>query len=576
MTITPNALEDLYAKIRARKALRATELEKLQAEVEPAKLPETLKPTEPAKLPEPIDTRIRSLDKYGHEIVLNDKQTEFVNAISRGESVVLIGAAGTGKTTAQRAASENLIQLGKAGVIRDFNHKHLKAGTPGLVITAYTRRAVNNIRKNVPEDLTTNCITNHKFLEFEPVIYSVIDEKTGEEKKKMVFEPSRDKYNPISSSVRCMIYEEASMLGLDLYNMNQDAMPHEHQEIFLGDIQQLPPIFGPAILGFKLQQLRVIELTEVYRQALESPILRLAHRILSGVPIHPEQFEEWHFPEKLKLHPWKKKISPTAATATIAHFFAQAADSGAYNPDEDMILMPFNESFGTIEVNKHIATHLAWKRNALVHEIVAGYNKVYYAEGDKVMYEKNDGVITKIETNSAYSGALYNKPSINLNYWGHRVGTKEEVGYNNTGAIDDVDFILSQVAGDKEDRVRQCSHRITILLSDSEKEVTIDTASAVNGMLHGYALTVHKAQGSEWRKVFLLFHQSHAVMMQRELLYTAVTRAKEELYVICEPETFVKGVESQRIKGNTLEEKAEYFKGKYSDVEVKGQNGSQN
>ena len=128
MTITPNALEDLYAKIRARKALRAAELEKLQAEVEPAKLPETLKPIEvlaKQKLPEPIDTRIRSLDKYGHEIVLNDKQTEFVNAISRGESVVLIGAAGTGKTTAQRAASENLIQLGKAGVIRDFNHKHL-------------------------------------------------------------------------------------------------------------------------------------------------------------------------------------------------------------------------------------------------------------------------------------------------------------------------------------------------------------------------------------------------------------------------------------------------------------------
>lgn len=51
-------------------------------------------------------------------------------------------------------------------------------------------------------------------------------------------------------------------------------------------------------------------------------------------------------------------------------------------------------------------------------------------------------------------------------------------------------------------------------------------------------------------------------MIQRELLYTAVTRAKEELYVICEPDTFVKGVQSQRIKGNDLKSKAEYFKGK--------------
>ena len=51
-------------------------------------------------------------------------------------------------------------------------------------------------------------------------------------------------------------------------------------------------------------------------------------------------------------------------------------------------------------------------------------------------------------------------------------------------------------------------------------------------------------------------------MLQRELLYTAVTRAKEELYIICEPETFIKGILGQRVKGNTLAEKAEYFKGK--------------
>jgi ATP-dependent exoDNAse (exonuclease V) alpha subunit len=54
-------------------------------------------------------------------------------------------------------------------------------------------------------------------------------------------------------------------------------------------------------------------------------------------------------------------------------------------------------------------------------------------------------------------------------------------------------------------------------------------------------------------------------MLQRELLYTAVTRAREELYIICEPETFVKDIESQRVKGNTLAEKAEFFKGKIND-----------
>ena len=90
----------------------------------------------------------------------------------------------------------------------------------------------------------------------------------------------------------------------------------------------------------------------------------------------------------------------------------------------------------------------------------------------------------------------------------------------------------------------------------------ISKAAEINNLLHSYSLTVHKAQGSEWQKVFLCLHQSHATMLQRELLYTAVTRAKEELYVICEPESFTKGIKSQKIKGNTLAEKAEYFKGK--------------
>ncbi len=106
-----------------------------------------------------------------------------------------------------------------------------------------------------------------------------------------------------------------------------------------------------------------------------------------------------------------------------------------------------------------------------------------------------------------------------------------------------------------------------VKLLDTGVNVSLSKAAEVNALLHSYALTVHKAQGSEWRKVFLALHQSHATMLQRELLYTAVTRAREELYVICEPESFIKGINSQRVKGNTLAEKAEYFKGKVKENE---------
>jgi len=102
---------------------------------------------------------------------------------------------------------------------------------------------------------------------------------------------------------------------------------------------------------------------------------------------------------------------------------------------------------------------------------------------------------------------------------------------------------------------------------DTEREVTIDSAGDVNSLLLGYALTVHKSQGSEFRKVFVCLHHTHSKMLSRELLYTAVTRAREELYIICEPDSFVKGIETQRVKGNTLEEKAEYFRGKQARME---------
>ena len=104
---------------------------------------------------------------------------------------------------------------------------------------------------------------------------------------------------------------------------------------------------------------------------------------------------------------------------------------------------------------------------------------------------------------------------------------------------------------------------------ETEREVTIDSAGDVNGLLLGYALTVHKSQGSEFRKVFLCLHHTHSKMISRELLYTAVTRAREELYIICEENTFVKGIETQRVKGNTIEEKASYFQGKL-DFESEG------
>lgn len=555
---TPPTIAQQIAALRAAKDKSKADLPSQPVDMPAAPAAPTVETVETPSAP----NNATATGMSGEAITYNPQQQEFIGVAESGQSCVLIGAAGTGKTTCTQGAIRALMDSGKVPILQNDGHSHLASGTPGVIIISFTRRAVNNIRKVQPEDLKRNCVTAHKLLEYQPEYFEVEDPETGELKNSMRFTPTRNSDRPLPSTIHTIVIEEASMLGTELFQQILDALSHPVQFIFIGDIQQLPPVFGPAILGFKMLELPVIELTEVYRQALESPIIRLAHRILSGKAIAAEEYPSWHEDGKLTLHPWKKKLSAELAVLTLGAFFKGAIEKDIYNPEEDMILIPFNVNCGTVEINKIVADYLARRRHAITHEVIAGFNKLYFSEGDKVLYDREDAEIVEIKNNPQYSGAKFQPASRTLDYWGHNPNVANESHTNNYGEGDDVDFLLSQAAS-SEDRVNQASHVLVLQLRDSGNNVEISTAGDLNNLLHGYALTIHKSQGSEWRRVFLCFHQSHAVMLQRELLYTGVTRAREELYVICEKESMTKGIEKQRIKGNSLEEKAEYFKGKY-------------
>ena len=513
-------------------------------------------------------------DRYGKSIAWNAEQWQFISTIQDGKSAVLIGPAGTGKTTSTNGGVQALLQSKYFPPMRD-KHKHLPHGSPGIVFVSYTRRAVMNLKRALPDDMKDNAITIHKLLEYQPVFYEIEDPlHPGEMRKTMRFEPNRCATNPLDDAIRTIVFDESSMVDVPLFHKVWMALPNPMsvQFIFIGDIQQLPPIFGSAILGFKMLSLPVIELTQVYRQALESPIIRLAHRILSGKSIPVSEFNDWKFPNQLTLHPWKKRISADSALLTIAAFFKRGYDTNNYDPLEDMILIPFNKACGTIELNKHIANHIARKNNLVTHEVIAGFNKHYFSVGDKLLYEKEDAVILNIRRNPVYSGKWPQHASNMLDYWG-TVQSADSTESNHhiieeTESDSDIDTMLSAIsASDVEDRVKDASHIITVRLIDSDREMELKTAAEINNLVMAYALTVHKSQGSEWRRVFFILHQSHNTMIQRELMYTACTRAREELYVICEPDSFEKGIAGQRIKGNTLAEKANWFKGKLDNGE---------
>lgn len=537
-------------------------------------------------------------------VVLNQLQEAFNQAVQTGQDVVLVGAAGTGKTTCMRKVTEDLMDSGRIRNIKNPT-KWLLAGSPGAAILSYTRKATNNIRHAVTEKLKSNTLTIHKILEFAPIYYQIEDPNNpGDFKTTMRFEPKRNAENPLPSDLVFVGFEESSMVEVPLHQMLRDAIPHECQFIYLGDIQQLPPVFGLSILGFKMLELPVVELKEVYRQALNSPIISLAWKLLEGNPhvfdpttetykTHSavfnkevsrirvpalESFNASTSDGTVQFQVWQKKLSSDDALFTAVKQFCAWADSDYFNTKEDIILCPYNKALGTTELNKGISQHLGSRRGAIVHEVIAGFNKHYLAIGDRVLYDKEDAFIVDIVRNDEYLGKSPQLASKNLDRWGHyrEAATNSEVRQHleqEEGMTEEaLEKFMQSAVSEEEDRVNAASHVVTIRLAfgdgELDQDIELSSASEINNLLGGYAITVHKAQGSEWEKVFLLMHNSHAVMNQRELLYTAVTRARNYLHIICEPETFFKGCKSQRIKGNTIAEKAEYFKGKQTQQEI--------
>jgi hypothetical protein len=166
----------------------------------------------------------------------------------------LIGAAGTGKTTTTKEVISQLVRLPHIQPIPGTT-QYLAKDSPGIVIVSFTNKAVNNIKKQLPESLQRHCMTIHKLLEYAPV--RDLDGRV------LGFAPSFNQAAPLPW-ISCIIWEESSMVGTDLYGEVMDALPPgcSPQQIFLGDLNQLPPVFGYSILGFKLLELPVVELDE--------------------------------------------------------------------------------------------------------------------------------------------------------------------------------------------------------------------------------------------------------------------------------------------------------------------------
>lgn len=573
--ITPLALPpEILARIAQIREKKAREAAGIATPPPPNPLPFSLPPQKLTSLSPVAPDNIVELEN-GQLIELNAEQLRAVDLALRKTSFCLTGAAGTGKTTTTKAMLSRLVATGNAGKLASAT-RFIGAGTTGIFFLAYTKAAVRNLRKSVPNLFKANCFTIHKFVEMAPEEETFTNDD-GEESTRLVYKPRRNKVTPFPSGITTLVLDESSMIGEDHYQWLRDAIPYNFQVIFLGDINQLPTVANFSIFPQMLTKLPVVELRTIYRQAMESPIIPFAHKIKNGEPItnkeilaHPELYKS----AELALFRYPKKINdPMLASHFAGKVLAQWYADGNYNPLTDIILTPWEKHFGWRDINAQVATFLDDEARAKgkpndVYEVIANFDKAYYAVGDKVLYDKNPAVIKRIVRNALYMGNRFLPNSINLTRWGLTLGKPAEKTAEQAmqeaeeefDALADLDA-LDSLTFDKDAVTRQASHIIDIVYEDGEEE-TLSKSGEINALSLGYATTVHKAQGSQWPRVIMAIHACHNVSLTRELLYTGVTRAEKQLRVLCELDTFERGVKRQSIKGDTVPEKIEWYRTK--------------
>lgn len=505
----------------------------------------------------------------------NQEQITAVDYAVKGYDFNLTGAAGTGKTFTEKAIIHELI---KARGLDYFGRHEFKMPwgekqyMPGFAIVAFTKVAVQNSKKALAKDERTkkyvdHCMTIHRLLEYEPVYFDDEDE-FGKTVTKMRFEPQRHAANPLD--IKLLVVEEASMVDvIVLWKALFEALPDDCQIIFVGDINQLKPVFGRSVFAYSLCKLRTVELTTIYRQGQDSDIIINAHHVKNGDHHLIEQSAKMEF--NIIEGNSKYKVDMDKAATGIIGMFKGLIEKDLYNPNEDIILSPWNKrELGTDNINLHIADYLSRKRNACVFEIIAGFQKLYLAVGDRVMVDRRYAIITDIRYNPKYAGKRPKPASVALNRFGHYIeGRDDEIDKHIKDILDEdsrgLSYDYSKYFDEKEveDKKNACSHIVTVNFQDDENlfnhELSTTGDFSSNNFSLGYALTVHKSQGSEWPRVFFVAHDDMKINLSREMLYTAITRAQKEMRIIAKKYIVDYAVDHADCKGSSLAEKIAWF-----------------
>lgn len=290
-----------------------------------------------------------------------------------------------------------------------------------------------------------------------------------------------------------LILDECSMIDISLmYNLLK-AIPNGMRLIMVGDTDQLPSVGAGNVLSDIIASgmVPVVKLTRIFRQALDSRIVMNAHKINQGKAIDRSNSKDSDFfhLDKQKPEEALEKILDLVSTRLPSYYHV--------DPIRDIqVLTPMQRGVvGTINLNMMLQQRLNPSTKEAPKPSIQRSGTEYRLH-DKVMQIKND-----------YDREVFNGD----------IGTITEVNTD-----------------DQE---------LTITFDGREVSYEKSDLSAV---VLAYATTIHKAQGSEYPIVVLPFMMTHFVMLQRNLLYTAVTRAKKALVLIGEQKAISYAIRNQK------------------------------
>ena len=308
----------------------------------------------------------------------------------------------------------------------------------------------------------------------------------------------RSERNPLNEQV--VIVDEASMLDLSLTAALLRAMKRGARLILIGDSDQLPSVGAGNVLSdiIASERVRTIRLTEIFRQSKESLIITNAHMINEGsAPIINRTDSDFFFVRRER----EGDIAEAVATLIDQRL---PKTYGADIKDKIQVITPSKKGSAGVEVLNRVLQERLNPRTAFKKERQA--HGVIFREGDRVMQVVNNYDI-EWEKNGAVGVGLFNGD----------IGVIEEIRENTEKLIIRFDDKLCEYGFD--------------LLEDLEL---------------AYAITVHKSQGSEYPVVIIPMYACAPMLMARNLLYTAVTRAKNMVILVGRSDIPCKMTENNR------------------------------